>query len=81
MGAHVGAGARRSHHLTSGTCIPDWDDDDPDAEALDQAHWEHFWDCQPCSYASRSGDLRSVTKISDPRVPRLGQQLLGHGVR
>jgi hypothetical protein len=45
--------------------IPDWDDDDADAESLDQAHWEHFWDCQPCSYASRSGDLRSVTKISD----------------
>ena len=45
--------------------IPDWDDDDPNAEALDQAHWEHFWGCQPCSYANRSGDLRSVTKISD----------------
>ena len=45
--------------------IPDWDDDDADAEALDHAHWEHFWDCQPCSYANRSGDLRSVTKISD----------------
>jgi len=45
--------------------IPDWDDDDPNAEALDQAHREHFWGCQPCSYANRSGDLRSVTKISD----------------
>jgi len=45
--------------------IPDWDDDDPNAEALDQAHREHFWGCRPCSYANRSGDLRSVTKISD----------------
>jgi hypothetical protein len=45
--------------------IPDWDDDDPNAEALDHAHREHFWDCQHCSYANRSGDLRSVTKISD----------------
>jgi DNA-binding CsgD family transcriptional regulator len=45
--------------------IPDWDDDDANAEALDQAHWEHYWDCQPCSYADRSGDLRRITKISD----------------
>ena len=36
MGAHAATGGWfwRS--------IPDWDDDDPDAEALDQAHWEHF---------------------------------------
>src|SRR5215470_5234235 len=33
--------------------------------AASSAHWEHFWGCQPCSYAVRSGDLRSVTKISD----------------
>ena len=45
--------------------IPGWDDDDANAEALDQAHWEHYWDCQPCSYADRSGDLRRITKISD----------------
>jgi hypothetical protein len=38
--------------------IPDWDDDDGD---LDHVHWEHYWDCQPCSYADRSGDLRKGT--------------------
>jgi DNA-binding CsgD family transcriptional regulator len=27
--------------------------------------WDHFWHCQPCSYPDRTGDLRSVVKISD----------------
>jgi DNA-binding CsgD family transcriptional regulator len=36
------------------------DDDDND-----RAFWAHYWDCQPCSYPDRTGDLRSVTKISD----------------
>jgi DNA-binding CsgD family transcriptional regulator len=27
--------------------------------------WAHYWDCDPCSYPDRSGDLRSITKISD----------------
>jgi DNA-binding CsgD family transcriptional regulator len=31
----------------------------------DRAHWEHYWDCQPCSYPDRTGDLRSVLKITD----------------
>jgi len=34
-------------------------------EDLDRAQWEHYWDCKPCSYPDRSGDLRSVSKISD----------------
>jgi DNA-binding CsgD family transcriptional regulator len=29
------------------------------------AFWEHYWECEPCSYPDRTGDLRSVTKISD----------------
>jgi DNA-binding CsgD family transcriptional regulator len=33
--------------------------------ALDQVFWENYWDCQHCSYASRTGDLRSVIKTSD----------------
>jgi DNA-binding CsgD family transcriptional regulator len=40
------------------------DDDDAD-EGLVQAHWQHYWDCQPCSYPDRTGDLRSVIKIAD----------------
>jgi DNA-binding CsgD family transcriptional regulator len=30
-----------------------------------QAFWAHYWDCEPCSYPDRTGDLRSVTKNSD----------------
>jgi len=29
------------------------------------AFWTHFWDSLPCSYPERSGDLRSVTRVSD----------------
>ncbi len=36
----------------------------------DQAFWAHYWDSEPCSYPDRSGDLRSVTKISDFCSPR-----------
>jgi DNA-binding CsgD family transcriptional regulator len=36
-------------------------DDDGD----DQVFWAHYWDCADCSYPDRSGDLRSVTKLSD----------------
>jgi DNA-binding CsgD family transcriptional regulator len=27
--------------------------------------WEHYWNSLPCSYPERTGDLRSVTRISD----------------
>ena len=30
-----------------------------------QTYWKHYWDSIPCSYPDRSGDLRSVTKLSD----------------
>jgi DNA-binding CsgD family transcriptional regulator len=33
--------------------------------ALDRSHWKHYWDCKSCSYPDRTGDLRSITKISD----------------
>jgi DNA-binding CsgD family transcriptional regulator len=32
---------------------------------LASVHWNHYWDCEPCSYPDRSGDLRSVIKIAD----------------
>jgi DNA-binding CsgD family transcriptional regulator len=39
---------------------------DADDEAEDdEPFWAHYWDCAPCSYPDRSGDLRSVTKVSD----------------
>jgi DNA-binding CsgD family transcriptional regulator len=28
-------------------------------------HWAHYWDCEPCSYPDRTGDLRAVIKIAD----------------
>jgi DNA-binding CsgD family transcriptional regulator len=34
-------------------------------EDLDREHWEHYWDCKPCSYPDRSGDLRTIVKIAD----------------
>jgi DNA-binding CsgD family transcriptional regulator len=37
----------------------------PTDEGDDGPFWEHYWDCAPCSYPDRSGDLRSVTKVSD----------------
>jgi DNA-binding CsgD family transcriptional regulator len=39
--------------------------DTPGYEDLARLHWEHYWDCQPCSYPDRTGDLRSVLKITD----------------
>ena len=31
----------------------------------DLVHWQHYWQCGPCSYPDRTGDLRSIVKISD----------------
>jgi len=28
-------------------------------------HWENYWQCQPCSYPDRTGDLCGVVKVSD----------------
>lgn len=40
--------------------------DDADGEVEDFGpFWAHYRDCAPCSYPDRSGDLRSVTKVSD----------------
>jgi hypothetical protein len=39
--------------------------DTPGWEDLDRMHWQQYWDCQPCSYPDRTGDLRSIVKIED----------------
>jgi DNA-binding CsgD family transcriptional regulator len=39
--------------------------DTPGWEDLDRAYWKHHWDCRFCSYPGRTGDLRSVIKITD----------------
>jgi DNA-binding CsgD family transcriptional regulator len=28
-------------------------------------NWEHYWNCELCSYPDRSGDLRSIIKVGD----------------
>jgi len=35
------------------------------APDLQPVHWQHYWHCQPCSYPDRTGDLRSIVKITD----------------
>src|SRR5215469_6460539 len=40
---------------------------EPTVEFLDNpdGFWDNFWGCASCSYPQRTGDLRSVTTISD----------------
>jgi DNA-binding CsgD family transcriptional regulator len=38
---------------------------DPGDDDLFRVQWEHFWDCQACSYPDRTGDLRSIVKVFD----------------
>jgi DNA-binding CsgD family transcriptional regulator len=45
--------------------IPADDADEAWCEGWDQRYWSHYWDCKPCSYPDRSGDLRGVVKIAD----------------
>jgi len=49
----------RQRAVWFGQGIPGGDEGDMDA------FWAHYWDCLPCSYPDRSGDLRSVIRISD----------------
>ncbi len=32
---------------------------------VDPVNWQHYWECGPCSYPDRTGDLRSVVGIGD----------------
>jgi Bacterial regulatory proteins, luxR family len=34
-------------------------------DGLSPVHWQHYWQCEPCSYPDRTGDLRTVVKIAD----------------
>jgi DNA-binding CsgD family transcriptional regulator len=34
-------------------------------EALEKVFWAEYWNCLLCSYPERTGDLRSVVKLSD----------------
>jgi len=32
---------------------------------LNRTFWQHYWDCEPCSYHDRTGDLAGVVQTSD----------------
>ena len=49
----------RQQTIWFGQSVPANDGDDADV------FWAHYWDCLPCSYPDRTGDARSVTRISD----------------
>jgi DNA-binding CsgD family transcriptional regulator len=53
----------RRHALWFAQSIPIEADDGEDHD--DSPFWQHYWGSLPCSYPDRTGDLRSVTKISD----------------
>jgi DNA-binding CsgD family transcriptional regulator len=57
---------RQGYWLLQG--LPVTDDTGPAEDWLQgwlQVYWENYWDCQPCSYAARTGDLRSVVTTAD----------------
>jgi len=37
----------------------------PGDEALEKGYWELHWACEGCNYPERTGDLRSIIKITD----------------
>ena len=37
----------------------------PGEDPSDPLHWQLYWDCAPCSYPDRTGDLRTVVRIGD----------------
>ena len=37
----------------------------PDGGDDELVFWDNYWACDPCCYPDRSGDLRSVVKVSD----------------
>lgn len=41
------------------------EDQEADDEQEDDPFWRHYWDCIACSYPDRTGDHRSITKVSD----------------
>jgi DNA-binding CsgD family transcriptional regulator len=45
--------------------IPARDAGGIDYQAWNPVFWENYWDCQHCSYAARTGDLRSVITVAD----------------
>jgi DNA-binding CsgD family transcriptional regulator len=55
--------------LDAGTRAADFEQFAPvpagEGDSDDEPFWTHYWDSRPCSYPDHSGDLRSVTRVSD----------------
>jgi hypothetical protein len=45
--------------------MQDFPAEEPGGDDDGAAFWVHYWDCAPCCYPDRSGDVRSITKLSD----------------
>jgi DNA-binding CsgD family transcriptional regulator len=56
---------QNSFWFTQQAPVDDEDSDSVPDQQLDQALWKHYWDCIPCSYPDRTGDLRSVVQVTD----------------
>jgi DNA-binding CsgD family transcriptional regulator len=56
---------RNSYWFTQQVPVEDEDPDSAFEQQLEQVFWEHFWDCMPCSYPDRSGDMRSIVQETD----------------
>jgi DNA-binding CsgD family transcriptional regulator len=56
---------RQVNWFKQGIPAPASDATAADLQDADQAAWQHHWDCLPCSYPDRTGDVRSVVTIAD----------------
>jgi DNA-binding CsgD family transcriptional regulator len=34
-------------------------------DPFEPLHWQHYWDCRPCSHPDRTGDLKTIVRIGD----------------
>jgi DNA-binding CsgD family transcriptional regulator len=56
---------RRESHFLQGLAADGRTGDEVEDDPGEPAFWENFWNCTHCSYPDSTGDLRSVTKVSD----------------
>ena len=56
---------RQVNWFKQGIPAPATDATADDIQDADKAAWQHHWDCLPCSYPDRTGNLRSVVTIAD----------------
>ena len=57
--------ARRQSWHCGGIPVQDEAEAAEGQAAYGEVHWQHYWDCQPCSYPDRTGDLSTIITIAD----------------